>query len=197
MPDRPVWIIEPHADDAWLSLGQHIIGWRVDDRHVTIVTVYGDEQRSREARDYAAATGSAHVALGVPEGGQGLSGVWMTELPSGVLDAALRAAAAADAVVVVPLGLRHPEHRAVAAEFARAWSTAAWKLTRHLYVELPYALTQANGSELREAVRGRRVESMAVRSAAANAAAPIFRSQSMFWRNNRERMVGAMEVVLS
>lgn len=184
-PVEHLVIIEPHSDDAWLSLGEHLLFWQRSETHrVTIVTVFGDATRCREAARYAEAVGAEHIALGVPEGGQGLGAEWVTELPTDVFAGIMRLDGG---FFIGPLGLRHPEHQAVAARLdADAW-----------YVELPYALTQANGDELRSRACGREIMSMRVRSARANQAAPIFRTQSMFWRNNRERMVGAMEVVLA
>ena len=176
-------VVEPHSDDAWLSLGEHILRWVENGDDVTIVTVFGDDRRMREAALYAHSVGAEHIAIGLPEAGKGLREKWTTEIPKGALDWLPKV----PGVLVVPLGLRHPEHIAV----SRSFLVDKWR-----YVELPYALTQSNADEVNEAISGRWVLSWRPRSARANASARIFKSQSMFWRNNRERMIGAVEVIV-
>lgn len=178
-----ITVVEPHADDAWLSLGQHLLGWRERNLAVEILTVYGNPTRLREARSYAAYVGAIHRSLGVPEGDLGLAGEWMTELPS----AARVVLASLTGRVIGPLGLQHPEHRAVAAALPQA----------QRYIEQPYASKQSCCEELNERLDGRAVVSFRTRSAHANAAASIFKTQSQFWRFNRERMIGATELIVT
>lgn len=176
-------VVEPHADDAWLSLGAHIAEWVADGQTVRIVTVYGDPIRNAEAAAYAEWVGAEHLALARPEAGAGLAVGWSTELPPSTLSAAVSGAQR----VIGPLGLQHPEHRAVAAILPPA---------AERYVELPYYRKQGNAPELRSLSAGRPVASMLPRPARANSPSSIFRSQAMFWRFNRESMVGAVEIIL-
>lgn len=182
-------VVEPHADDAWLSVGQHVVDWVADGQRVVVATIYGNARRSAEAARWAEHVGAEHVAVGVPEAGAGLGGEWTTELPSSALPVALLAAADR---VVGPLGIQHPEHRAVAVALERH---ARRPVDR--YLELPYARKQRNVAEVNALVEGRPVSSMRVRSARVNAASSIFASQSTFWLYNREAMVGAVEVVVT
>lgn len=183
LPSRLV-VVEPHADDAWLSLGGHIAEWRRLGKAVHIVTVYGDERRWAEAAAYADRVGASWACAGLPEGGHGLrAGDWTPQRPTlGDLDLD-----GGDGVCW-PLGLRHPEHRAVAS----LAPDGAWR-----YVELPYALTTANAAEATLMLTGRYVESwFRPNFAAKNAVAGIFRSQALFWYRNRDRLRHAPEVIV-
>jgi len=172
-----ITVVEPHADDAWLSLGQHLLDW---DEPVTIVTVYGNPKRQREAALYAAYVGAQHRAIGVPENNLGLAGDYETELPRGVLGDL-------EGTIIGPLGLQHPEHRAVARVLPPGTAR---------YVELPYARKQSLSAEVTAALIGYRISSWLPRSAKANAASSIFKTQAKFWHFNREEMIGAVEVVV-
>ena len=178
-------VVEPHADDAWLSLGAHIEAWSADGEHVVIATVYGDRRRSAEARSYAEAVGASHVALGLPESGQGLSGEWTTELPPDAIPVELLDRADR---LIGPLGIQHPEHRAVRAALA----------ARHpeRYLELPYYRKAKNSEELARLVWRRQIVSMMPRPSRANRWSSIFASQATFWHYNRESMVGAVEIIV-
>lgn len=173
-----IYVVEPHSDDAWLSMGQHLLNGMGDD--VTIVTVYGNAKRQREAALYASYVGAAHWAIGVPENDLGANETYETELPGGVLGHL-------DGTVIGPLGLQHPEHRAV----SRALPPGTAR-----YVELPYSRKQSLSAEVTAALAGYRISSWLPRSAKANAAASIFKTQAKFWHFNREEMIGAVEVVV-
>jgi LmbE family N-acetylglucosaminyl deacetylase len=175
-----ITVVEPHSDDAWLSMGQHLLQMRERGEEVTIVTVYGNAQRLTEARTYANYIGARHRAIGVPESDLGANESYETELPSGVLDDL-------GGIVIGPAGLQHPEHRAV----ARALPVGILR-----YVELPYSRKQILAPEVTRVLTGHQIVSWLPRSAKANAASSIFKSQSQFWRFNREDMIGAVEVLV-
>lgn len=142
-PDGPTWVVEPHADDAHLSLGWHLQAWtRLVP--VTIVTVYSATRHRRaDALRYAAHVGAEWVGLGHTEGGS--------------IDAVAAPFEAADFeglgdspgdTVVWPLGLRHGEHVAVAA--ARPPGALA-------YLDQPYATVGRNADACQAALAGRTV----------------------------------------
>jgi hypothetical protein len=178
-------VVEPHADDAWLSLGAHIEAWVDEGERVQIVTVYGNARRTGEASHYADSVGAEHVGLGLPESGQGLAGDWTTELPPGSIPASLLDAADR---LIGPLGIQHPEHRAV--------RNALLHRDPERYLELPYYRKGKNLVELNEVVGSRRVVSMRPRPARANRWSSIFASQSTFWLYNREMLTAAVEVIV-
>src|SRR4051794_4364484 len=111
----PIYVVEPHADDAFLSLGWSIRRWVKEGRTVEVVTVYSAaEGRAREAAMWAKSVGAAWSGLG--HEGLRVEGIKLPEsvppLPEPLLpDAMMRLGACR----IWPLGLPHPEHRAVAA----------------------------------------------------------------------------------
>jgi hypothetical protein len=172
-------VVEPHADDAFLSLHGHMLRWRKAGVEVRIVTVYGDDRRMDEAAAYAASIGATHCPIGVPEGGMGNGVRWEAEpLP----DLRLRGD-----VLIFPLGVQHPEHRTTAA----AAPAGAYR-----YVEQPYALTTANAEEVAAKAFGRPVLSWLRPNGSKYARARLFRTQAMFFHRNLDRLRSAPEVVL-
>lgn len=176
-------VVEPHSDDAWLSCGQHLLSWTKTKR-VAILTVYGNPRRLREASAFADFVGASHATTALPETSLGLGKDWETELPPGALDELL----GVSGVVVGPLGLRHPEHLATVAALGARRDLA--------YIEMPYALTQKNAPEVSTVASGLTIESWMPRSARIDRASELFRSQSLFWRYNEDRMKNAVEVLL-
>ena len=61
--------LEPHADDAYLSLHNTMKNWLKNGDQVTIVTVYsGTRKRAIDAQNYASSIGASWVGLGYDEG---------------------------------------------------------------------------------------------------------------------------------
>lgn len=174
-------VVEPHADDAFLSLHGHLWRWRREEEATRIVTVYGNARRMREAAEYAKAVGAEHVAIGVPETGLGNAVEWEAEPLPDFTDAI------EGDTFVWPLGLKHPEHRAVVA-LARPGD---WH-----YVEQPYAGVMANEPEVNRLLAGRSIVSWHRPHGRKRNAAAIFRSQSMFMHRNLDRALGAPEVIV-
>lgn len=177
-------VIEPHADDAFLSLGGHLRLWRAEGRPVVIVTVFGSPERTGEAASYAAALGADHVGCGLPEGGGGNGTDWLTEIPGSVREALGRIG---DGEALWPLGIHHPEHRALG-EVAPEWADR--------YVELPYSIVTANAEETTSALAGRAVRSWLRPTAAKYRDASHFKSQSRFMYYNLPALRSAVEVIV-
>lgn len=184
-------VVEPHADDAFLSLGGHLLRWRADEVPTAIVTVYGDDRRLDEARRYAASVGADHIAIGRTEQGGGRAGDEVERLPRCEITATLGERygddLAARCQVIYPAGIGHPEHRAVAAlATPRDWR----------YVEVPYSITTDLAGDTTRAITERRIVSWLRPNARKYAASSIFASQSQFFYFNRERLRHAVEVVV-
>jgi hypothetical protein len=61
----PIFVVEPHADDAFLSLGSSIAGWIGAGRAVTVVTVFfPDTERGDEGRAWADRVGAHWIGFG-------------------------------------------------------------------------------------------------------------------------------------
>ena len=166
-----ILVIEPHADDAFLSLGGHIAHWVKQEEEVTIMTVYGDEKRMNEAKQYAVAVGAKWIGLGVPETGGGLTrGGKPGEviLPDSVLGFD---------TVCGPVGLQHPEHKAVAAALDV-------KLLLLRYLEIPYGYKQKNRKAVNRAICGGHIASFLQPNKRKMRHAPIFKTQSKFFFYN-------------
>lgn len=179
-----VLVVEPHSDDAFLSLGGHIERWRDAGARVGILTVYAaDRRRANEAVVYADEVGAEWWGLTNVEGRYGTrSGVDVAPAPT------IETPDGFD-VEVWPLGIRHPEHRAVAA----LAPTSARR-----YLDQPYEVTQANGDEVARKIIGRSIESWVRPGARKYRHTAIFKSQSLFFRNNPvDRLARIVEVTTS
>jgi len=96
--DTNLVIVEPHADDAFLSLHDHILEWVREGNHVCIVTPSSEPRRMREAEAYARKVGADWMEFKSGD-----------ILPTGQL--------------VLPLGIKHPDHTRVRRTFD---APAAW-----------------------------------------------------------------------
>lgn len=181
-------VVEPHADDAYLSLGELIATRALGP--VTIVTVFsGTRRRGDDAREYARAVGAEWVGCGLVESGGGVDGGEVETIDSQCIRDALSGAVGDGSTVVWPLGIRHPEHRAIA---ALADPGDAF------YLETPYQLRSANQEEISERLRGREVlywKRPDWRKKFVHHAR--FRDQGLFMhRNPPKDMAGAVEVIV-
>jgi hypothetical protein len=167
-------VLEPHADDAFLSLGGHIEQWVKYGHPVRIVTVCSaTRKRARDAEDYARAVGASWVGLGYDEG---LSEFTMTrfDLTGGVL--------------IVPLGIQNHDHIVIANAFPR-------RICR--YLDTPYHIVQKNGPEICSALEGRQVYSFLKPPARKWRHIPLFKDQAKFFHyNTSEKLQQCVELIV-
>jgi hypothetical protein len=195
-----VIVVEPHCDDAFLSLGWHIERlWR--SLNVLILTVYADAARTREAGAYAAAVGARSRVLGLAESATGLaapvaSPAGPVASPAGpARRAGLRALpevrnalreelgllepmdliVPADTLVLFPLGLQHPDHLQVAASRIPGCGR---------YLDTPYQTKQKLAQELRDKTEGMYLYSLCYPGKRKWKHVPLFKSQSKFFHFN-------------
>lgn len=188
MTERSICVVEPHADDAFLSLGAHIEEWVKKGVAITIWTVFsGTRKREADARAYAEAVGAKWVGSGLVEG--------VDKLPDR-LDALLEARNQIDSnQVILPVALTHPEHIAVRAEFERL---SLWQNPQlFYYLDQPYAITQKNGDVVTTACAGKRIISYRMPGARKFRHIPLFRDQAKFFHYNpAEKLMRGSEIVL-
>lgn len=169
-----ILVVEPHADDAFLSVGQHIEEWVKAGVAVTILTVFsGTRKRAEDAQKYAQAVGASWVGLGFVEG----------EPTRGHPTIPFHTQ------IVLPLGLTHPEHVAVrkALEEPGAW----------YYLDQPYAITQKNGELVTELMVGRPVVSYRKPGARKYRHIPLFKDQAKFYHYNPpEKLIQTCELIV-
>lgn len=169
-----ILVIEPHPDDAFLSLGWHLEEvWKSDEK--LIVTVYADDRRGREAGEYARSVGASHSCLGLAESGmnerEGVKVIpelrqEMTRLQSITWD-----------VVLFPLGLQHPDHLRVAA----TRPTGAFR-----YVDTPYQTKLKLGDDLAGKAEGMTLWSIRFPGLRKWRHQSVFKSQAKFFHYNEE-----------
>jgi hypothetical protein len=169
IPDRPVVVVEPHADDAFLSLGGHLVEWVKRRVGVTICTVYsGTRRRGYDAGAYAAHIGADWIGLGWVEGDSMDGPVLPRLLEPGDIDDL-------PGVPILPLGLRHVEHLAVAN--ARLPGGLA-------YVDQPYASKPTMAGLVTARLRGAEVVSWCRPRASKYGAARLFKDQARYFYMN-------------
>lgn len=178
---KPFWIVEPHADDAYLSLGDFI---QRNHPYVTILTVFsGTRKRALDARRYAESVGAKWEGLGYVESDVGLSSDVTLEPPL------KRDQLPSDGTLLLPLGIQHPEHRAIAS-LRREGDLS--------YLDTPYQLRYRNQTEAYRLLFGRTVlywrrpdwrRKFLYHG--------LFRDQSMFMHRNAPKdLSGAPEIVV-
>lgn len=176
-----ILVIEPHPDDAFISLGWHLEKlWAKDER--TILTVYATPRRAKEAEAYAQAIGASSIVLGLSESPMGSLGPIRPER-------ALRQALGAlkwDRILF-PLGLQHPDHLRVAA-------TRTGGAER--YLDLPYAAKLKLAESLSKRAEEMRTVSICFPPKRKWRYAPIFKSQSKFFYFNPLQDYKLPEIVL-
>lgn len=177
-----ILIIEPHPDDAFLSVGWHLEKvWRDYDR--TILTVYADSRRGKEAEGYAKALGARSIVLGLKESRMGSSGpIRRIEPLRAMLD---------DLewdIIVFPLGLQHPDHRRVSA------TRPSGSL---LYLDTPYQSKLKNNEYLNSRVEGRRIHSIVFPPKQKWKRSEVFKSQAKFFYFNPFHLWKLPEVILA
>jgi hypothetical protein len=180
-----LYVVEPHADDAYLSLGWLIASTIADGGTVAIITVYsGTRRRAADAQRYADAVGASWVGLGLVESDVGLARDAPTPPPP-----IRRADLPVDGRLVLPLGVRHPEHRSIAS-IAESGDG--------LYLDTPYQLRAANQAEVATKLLGRSIEHWSLppwrRKYVHHA---LFKDQSLFMhRNPPADLAGAIELIV-
>ena len=192
-----ILVIEPHPDDAFLCLDDHFINvWAEHD--VTILTVYANERRTREAWSYAEAVGATHGCLCLPEcnmNGEGSINptkafeMWYESVHGHKLWGAKDYDR-----VIGPLGLQHPDHHSVR-DLLLHIGTMVDSRTFH-YVDTPYQIKQKNQEELAAAIEGKSIESMRYPGKRKWKRKEIFKSQSRFFYYNDFESMRLAEIVV-
>ncbi len=179
-----ILVIEPHPDDAFLSLGWHLEElWK--DYQRTILTVYANDIRAREAYRYATTIGAQSIVLGLEESR-------MDSTPDGpvvrekALDKVLSDLTFDE--IVFPLGIQHPDHLKVSAV---GWP-GCWR-----YIDTPYQTKTKNQEELQSRTSTMQVVSLSFPGVRKWRHIPIFKSQAKFFHFNKMATMRLPEIVLT
>lgn len=179
-------IIEPHADDAFLSLGGHIEMWQKLGDQVRIVTVYsGTRKRAADAQAYAKAVGATWLGLGASE-------------PDPKGNSARAAMPRLRAVNVlgdlyVPLAFANPEHAHVLSGLDQLGLIPLC----FFYLDQPYASTQKHSPAVSMAMATRTVASYLRPPLRKYRHIPLFKDQAkFFYYNPAEKLQHNIELIV-
>jgi LmbE family N-acetylglucosaminyl deacetylase len=198
---RKIYVIEPHADDAFLSLHAHIEEWVKKGFEVTIITVYArTRKRADDAAAYARAVGAYWIGLNYTEAGGGLQCV-PANLPGNafsIIDWNSHHALVQqyDITVLVPLAIGHPEHEEVRNAVERSAAKAGYKQNLQYYLDSPYMVTQALNENVNDALRGMTIVSYRKPHARKWRHCDLFKDQAKFMYMNKHRFRETFELVV-
>ena len=165
-------IVEPHADDAFLSTHGHIVKWMRKGHSIHIVTLHMSDNPVRlvEAKAYADKVVAAWTGHDVGDGKPTVA------LPTGQL--------------ILPLGIRHPDH-VLARQTLE--TPAAW-----FYLDMPYAIVQRDGDLVNDLLRGMEIVSLLKPHANKWRNLKIFKSQSSYFsmRGRDEQRKASFELIV-
>ncbi len=177
-------VVEPHPDDAYLSLGWHLENlWRDQERW--IITVYSNQKRAAEGEAYAGAIGAEYINLGLEEAPMASTspirrieelGQVLKELKVYETDSLL-----------FPLGLQHPDHLRVAA-------TRPGRVLR--YLDTPYQMKLKLRDDLQRRAEGMSIYSICFPHKAKWRHIGLFKSQAKFFHFNPLEQYRLPEIVL-
>lgn len=183
-------VIEPHADDGFLSLGGHMKEWVRDGYKVLLVTVYGSEKRMNESAAYAEKIGADHHAVGIPESGSMEVLRPEARLRDDRPEIVKLSPLLNNSEIYIPVGLQHVEHKEVRRYFSKGRDP-------FYYLEIPYYVKPSNQSEVGEEIDGMKVDSVFRPHASKWSAYELFKSQAKFFHFNPVRdFYNVPEIVL-
>ena len=174
-PKRSLLFIEPHPDDAFICAHEHLTKIWPGEYRITILTVFADGKRTKEAQSYAKAIGASSVVLGLEETNMSEEDAttfiqplddWLFELDNQSFAH----------TIVSPVRLQHPDHKSVRDTVG---DRACW-----LYLDTPYQTKLKNKEELADQVNGKVLASIVYPGKRKWAAKEIFKSQSKFFYYN-------------
>ena len=184
MFEGKIVVVEPHSDDAFLSLGWHLESiWEGLEK--VIVTVYCSPVREREARAFAFTVGAEHIAMELE--GSKMEKDWDGKIVPGLVNLLKRTGYTH---LIFPMGLQHPDHLAVAA----TGSLLAGNIYR--YLDTPYQTKFKLADEVLEKTRGMVINSICYPPKKKWKHIKLFESQSKFFHYNPMEDLKVPEMVL-
>ena len=190
-----ITIIEPHGDDAFLSLHQHMTNWIKDGKRVIIVTVLsGTRKRARDSLAYAESIGATWIGLGYDE---------LVDWRSLIKDAKFQPETGgllseyinpSDVDVIVPIAIQHEDHITV-----REWVEQTYPHPIKYYLDIPYYLKSKNEDEVQIKIQDMKTLSIIKPKFTKGLEKywKCFKDQSkFFWMNPPEGYMNIPEIIL-
>ena len=186
-------VIEPHADDAFLSLGAHIEEWVKTGEDVQIITVYSaTPKRDKDAASYAKAVGAMWLGLELTEAGGGLN-CTPAEIRHDFFDFMRKGYDR----IILPLAFAHPEHKAVRNNFTARYARVPFHAALEFYLDSPYQIAQKNNALVTRALLGMTVVSYKKPSIRKWKHMPLFKTQQLFFHYNpKEKLQQCFELIV-
>jgi len=185
-------VVQPHTDDAYLSLHSHMVRWLKEGDEVQIVT-YWSGKRGFEATDYAKMLGATHQFVFTDEHHPDY-----VEAPAGEGPPLhMKGHKIGDLNTItpgtewyVPVGIQHQEHRTIAKLFRDS--------NVYSYLDTPYYAKTTRHREVNGLVAGMVMESFEAPSGRKYQDKwwKLFKTQSMFFHYNLEKIKGLPEIIL-
>lgn len=174
-------VVEPHSDDAFLSLGWHIENWIRDGHPVHIITLYPVNRRSLlDARDYAKAVDASWTGYEMQTGPMPKQRI---KLPPGQL--------------ILPLGGAPLDQTSHTQDH---WNVRCW-LERPgcwYYLDQPYAIVQKHSIRFAKMLTGMNVISYSKPPIRKWRHIPLFRGQAKFFHfNPAEKLKQTCELIVA
>ncbi len=189
-----ICVIEPHSDDAFLSIGQTMENFIKAGERVQIVTVYsGTRKRGRDAESYAKAIGAKWLGLGLIEQGKGVKGdpLSLDDAFAILNEEIIRLEWNKDRLII-PLAVAHPEHHAV-----RTFIENSVYGKLEYYLDAPYQITQKNSPTVSTLLQGMQVVSYCKPPMRKWRHIPLFKDQEFFfYRNPPEKLRECFELIV-
>ena len=181
-------VVEPHADDAFLSMGHHLENWRKDGHITCIITVFsGTRKRAKDAEAYAKAIKAQWFGCGFVEQEE-ISEVAIKDFVN-LYTRHMQGLNSSPFELYIPLALTHPEHILV--------RNALEEISTGFYVDQPYAMTQKNSGVVTKLLKGKQVLSYCHPGKRKYRHIPLFKDQSkFFYFNNEEKLLQTFEMIV-
>jgi hypothetical protein len=172
-------VVEPHSDDAFLSLHAHMLGWLKQGHGVTIHTYIpvarGSFPEAKAYADHIGAKWKGHETVRVVRG----------EVATPIQKLRL----GKDDQLILPLAIKHPDHWLVRSSMETPKA--------HFYVDQPYACTQSSSDRVTELLTGMRVVSYVKPHSRKYRLCSIFKAQGkFFYFNPPEDLAETFEMIV-
>lgn len=181
-------MIEPHADDVFLSMGGHI-EQKFKNQKNSILTVFsGTRKRSNDAYLYASRTNCEWSGLGYDETQPYDLGV----LDHGWIDTMLDMLVSSSKNVYLPLCITHPQHFEVREMFEKRYPDLKFKY----YLDQPYSNKLKNSEIVTYAISNMRCISYLKPRSTKYRHIDCFKDQQKFFHfNNAESLSSSIEMI--
>ena len=165
-----IYVIEPHCDDAFLSLHEYIKTFKP-----SIVSVFGDKKRYKESEKYSAVMGVPHYIVRDEEGLK----KFLKKLDPD-LD-----------VVLVPVAIEHKEHQLVRRIVEKNFCGYMY-----YYVDQPYGMKVKNSKTLWRMLIMKKLEWFSRPNARKWQYSKIYKSQAKLFYYNETLLKNSFEMVV-